>query len=59
VGSLGKFSEYQNPFGMFLGCAEAWGTAWKKARRGLVIFENPFRIFIDQKIGGSISDWIF
>jgi hypothetical protein len=30
VGSLGNTAEYQNPFGMFLGCADAWGTAWDK-----------------------------
>jgi hypothetical protein len=56
VGSLGDFSESQIPFGMFFECAEAWGTAWEKARSGLVMFENHLGFFIDQKIGGSISD---
>ena len=31
----------------------------KKLCEGLVIFENRFRIFIDQIFGGSKSDWIF
>ena len=33
VGSLGNSSESPIPFGMFLGCADAWGTAWKRALR--------------------------
>jgi hypothetical protein len=31
----------------------------KRLCEDLVIFENPFRIFIDQIFGGSKSDWIF
>jgi hypothetical protein len=26
-------SESNNPFGIFLGCVDAWGTAWEKALR--------------------------
>jgi hypothetical protein len=40
---------------MFFECAEAWGTAWEKARSGLVMFENHLGFFIDQKLGTSIS----
>jgi hypothetical protein len=43
-----EFSEYQNPFGIFLECADAWGTAWEKACSGLVMFENHLGFFNDQ-----------
>jgi hypothetical protein len=33
VGSLVDFAESQIPFGMFFGCANAWGTPWEKALR--------------------------
>jgi hypothetical protein len=59
VGSLGNSSESPIPFGMFLGCADAWGTAWEKARSGLVNFESRLGIFIDQIFGASKSDWFF
>jgi hypothetical protein len=33
VGSLGKIAEYQNQFGIFFECADAWGTPWENALR--------------------------
>jgi hypothetical protein len=33
INAAWHFSESQNPFGMFLGCGEAWGAAWEKALR--------------------------
>ncbi len=40
MGSLGNSSESPIPFGIFLGCREAWGTAWEKALRMIGDFEK-------------------
>jgi hypothetical protein len=50
VGSLRIFSESQNPFGIFLGCAEAWEAAWGKALRRIGDFKNHLGFFLNPKI---------
>ena len=51
MGSLGNFSESQNPFGMFLGCVDAWGTAWEKALRMIGDFEKRLGILSIKILG--------
>jgi hypothetical protein len=59
VGSLGIFSESQNPFRNFSNVQMLGEPLGKRLCEDLVIFENRFGIFIDQIFGGSKSVWIF
>ena len=45
VSRLGKSSECQNPFGIFLACANALGTAWEKALRMIGDFWKSLQNF--------------